>query len=83
MIDCQDLYAELRINHLVTGRTLPTDKDLGHFWLGYIRMQGHLQMTAHLVNLDRLGKQLEYSAQLGCTHWGQEEPKLVYTLFLI
>ncbi len=24
IIDCQDLYAELKINHLVTGRTLPT-----------------------------------------------------------
>ncbi len=22
-----------------------------------------------------------YSSQLWCTHWGQEEPKLVYTLF--
>ena len=22
----------------------------GHFWLGYIRMLGHLQMSAHLVN---------------------------------
>ncbi len=22
-------------------------KDLGHFWLGYIRMLGHLQMSAH------------------------------------
>ena len=29
-------------------------KDLGHFWLGYIRMLGHLQMSAHLVNFDRL-----------------------------
>ncbi len=25
IIDCQDLYAELRINHRVTGRTLPTE----------------------------------------------------------
>ncbi len=25
IIDCKDLYAELRINHLVTGRTLPTE----------------------------------------------------------
>ncbi len=22
-------------------------KDLGHFWLGYIRMLGHLQLSAH------------------------------------
>ncbi len=29
-------------------------KDLGHFWLGYIRILGHLQMSAHLVNFDRL-----------------------------
>ncbi len=29
-------------------------KDLGHFWLGYIRMLGHLQMSAHLVNFNRL-----------------------------
>ncbi len=29
-------------------------KDLGHFWLGYIRMLGHLQLSAHLVNFDRL-----------------------------
>ncbi len=29
-------------------------KDLGHFWLGYIRMLGHLQMSAHLVDFDRL-----------------------------
>ncbi len=27
IIDCQDLYAELKINHLVTGRTLPTDNN--------------------------------------------------------
>ncbi len=24
------------------------NKDLGHLWLGYIRMLGHLQMSAHL-----------------------------------
>ncbi len=24
-----------------------TEKDLGHFWLGYIRMLGHLQLGAH------------------------------------
>ena len=29
-------------------------KDLGHFWLGYIRMLGHLQMSAHLVSFDKL-----------------------------
>ncbi len=28
-------------------------KDLGHFWLDYIRMLGHLQMSAHLMNFDR------------------------------
>ena len=28
--------------------------DLGHFWLGYIMMLGHPQMSAHLVNFDRL-----------------------------
>ncbi len=27
-------------------------KDLGHFWLGYIRMLGHFQMSAHLVNFE-------------------------------
>ncbi len=27
-------------------------KDLGHFWLGYIRMLGHLQLSAHLPNFD-------------------------------
>ena len=26
-------------------------KDLGHFWLGYIRMLGHLQMSVHLQML--------------------------------
>ncbi len=29
-------------------------KDLGHFWLDYIRMLGHLQMSDHLVNFERL-----------------------------
>ncbi len=29
-------------------------KDLGHFWLGYIRMLGHLQLSAHLPNFERL-----------------------------
>ncbi len=29
-------------------------KDLGHFWLGYIRMLGHLQSSAHLPNFERL-----------------------------
>ena len=27
-------------------------KDLGHIWLGYIRMLGHLQISAHLPNFD-------------------------------
>ena len=35
------------------GATL--SKDLRHFWLGYIRMLGHLQMCAHLLEFDRLG----------------------------
>ena len=26
-------------------------KDLGHVWLGYIRMLGHLQMSAHMENM--------------------------------
>ncbi len=31
-------------------------KDLGHFWLGYIniRMLGHLQLSAHLSNFERI-----------------------------
>ena len=29
-------------------------KDLGHFWLGYIRILGHLQLSAHLPNFERL-----------------------------
>ncbi len=29
-------------------------KDLGHFWLGHIRMLGHLQLSAHLPNIERL-----------------------------
>ncbi len=29
-------------------------KDLGHLWLGYIRMLGHLQLSAHLPNFERL-----------------------------
>ncbi len=29
-------------------------KDLGHFWLDYIRMLGHLEMSAHLRNFERL-----------------------------
>ncbi len=29
-------------------------KDLGHFGLGYIRMLGHLQLSAHLPNFERL-----------------------------
>ncbi len=29
-------------------------KDLGHFWLGYIRMLGHLQLSAHWLNFERL-----------------------------
>ncbi len=29
-------------------------KDLGHFWLGYIRMLGHLQLGAHRPNFERL-----------------------------
>ncbi len=29
-------------------------KDLGHFWLGYIRMLGHLQSSAHLPNFEML-----------------------------
>ncbi len=40
--------------HTTTGTlgwTNNTEKDLGHFWLGYIRMLGYLQMSAHLVNL--------------------------------
>ena len=36
-------------------------KDLGHFWLGYIRMLGHLQMSAHLVNFDRLWNCFHFS----------------------
>ena len=31
-----------------------TEKDLGHFWLGYIRMLGHLQLGAHWSNFERL-----------------------------
>ncbi len=27
-------------------------KDLGHFWLGYIRILEQLQMSTHLVNFD-------------------------------
>ena len=29
-------------------------KELGHFWLGYIRMMGHLQLSAHLANFETL-----------------------------
>ena len=32
----------------------PGHKDLGHFWLGYMRMLGHLQLSAHLPNLECL-----------------------------
>ncbi len=28
--------------------------DLGHFWLDYIRMLGHLQLSAHLQNWEKL-----------------------------
>ncbi len=31
-----------------------TDNDLGHFWLGYIRLLGHPQMTAHVSNFEWL-----------------------------
>ncbi len=43
----------------------PIGKDLGHFWLGYIRMLGHLQMSAHLVNFDRLRNCFHLSNSLG------------------
>ncbi len=35
IIDCQDLYAELKINQLITGRTWPTDLPyrIFNFWL--------------------------------------------------
>ena len=29
-------------------------KDLGHFWFGYIRMLGNLQLSAHLPNFESL-----------------------------
>ncbi len=37
-------------------------KDLGHFWLGYIRMLGHLHLSAHLPNFESkvLGLSLTY-----------------------
>ncbi len=28
-------------------------KDLGHFWVGYIRMLGHLQLSAHWPNFEK------------------------------
>ena len=34
IMDCQDLFAELKINHLVTGRTWPTDMLWHHYgWI--------------------------------------------------
>ena len=29
-------------------------KNLGHFWLVYLRMLGHLKMSAHLVDFERI-----------------------------
>ncbi len=29
-------------------------KNLGHLWLGFIRMLGHLQLSAHRTNFERL-----------------------------
>ena len=31
-------------------------KNLGHFLFGYIQMLGHLQMNAHMANIERLRK---------------------------
>ena len=33
---------------------LYTKKDLGHVWLGYIRMVGHLQLSVHLPDFEGL-----------------------------
>ncbi len=35
-------------------RIISSPKDLGIYWLGYVRMLGHLQMSAHLVKFERL-----------------------------
>ncbi len=35
--------------------THPRTKDLGHFWLGYIRMLGHTEMSAHVSNIVDIG----------------------------
>ena len=42
------LYTGLSRNVEVDG------KDLGHFWLGYIGILGHLQLSAHTPNFERL-----------------------------
>ncbi len=36
------------------GKMVYEPKGLGHFWLAYIRMLGHLHMNAHSMNFDRL-----------------------------
>ncbi len=45
-------------NWSALGIDLWNPKDLGHFWLGYIRMLGHLQLSAHLTNFEVLGLSL-------------------------
>ena len=32
--------------------------DLGHFWLGYIRMLGHLEMSTHILACCEIEAQL-------------------------
>ena len=45
-------------------------KDLGHFWLGYIRMLGHLQLSAHLPNFDHLlSERKVLGLSLTCYNW--------------
>ncbi len=37
-------------------------KDMGHLWLGYIRMLGHPQMSAHLSNFEGIKAPIFQSA---------------------
>ncbi len=48
IIDCQDLYAEIRINHLVTGRTLPT---VHQHIIHIVNWNDHKTFSFDLVNL--------------------------------
>ncbi len=41
------MWVGVCLGNMVRGSGLPAAKYLGHFWLGYIRMMGHLQLIAH------------------------------------